>query len=356
MPANASGYDATCLSTIETYTDGADYPTNGNDYERGSSPITSHPATLADVTAAIEGKISVTIPPTGLGYIELYGWNGDSGFGEGDGELLFYAASPYVGQDTVDLDIIPNASCVQKPISVRPLDLISYLTTTDVTMKCPNAAVTGGTLFIGTMTTEILVPDVTDYFGGLQTGAIASTGPAAGTATIMSSTTVGPDDCLSFSTTLATTAATSCAVFGEGLCSVNGEFELPVIQDTYVTNSRDPMIVPNFAGMVVGAVFTAAKLPQQGATVTLDDPTLGQVVYVDIDTTNSKLVPSASQAATSTSGLFILYTNDVVDATVAAGGITKKLRFAAVDEEGNEAVPAPAPSSATIVMTPGTTP
>jgi hypothetical protein len=60
-------------------------------------------------------------------------------------------------------------------------------------------------------------------------------------------------------------------------------------------------------------------------------------------------VPNAGQS-TSASGLFILYTNDVVGATIAAPGMApKKVLLGAVDESGSGGPPAP--STFSLVMT-----
>ena len=346
MPANATGYDATCISTVDFYTDGPDYPTNGQDYERGQTDLSSHPMTLADVSAAIAGKISLSIPKGGLGFVELYGWNSASGFESRTSELVFYAANPYVGQDTLALDIVPNISCARKSIVVRPLDLIAYQTT----KSCATAAVKTGTVFAGTMTQQLITP-TNDYWGGLQSGAVAATGATVGTATISASTTMGPTNCLAFSTP----GAVSCAVYGAGVCSKGSEFELPVIADAFLTSSQDSSLIGQFGGMLFGAVFTSALAPQPGATVTVD-PMLGKVVYVDLDAGATRLVPTGSQVATGASGMFILYTSTVLDVTIAAGGITRKVRMGAIGIDGIGDVAGTAPSTATIVMTASTTP
>ena len=59
------------------------------------------------------------------------------------------------------------------------------------------------------------------------------------------------------------------------------------------------------------------------------DPSHGKVVYVDPPDATGGLPPRADQHATGPSGLFILYTDTIVDVTIAGAGRTRKVRLGA---------------------------
>lgn len=335
LPANAAGFDATCLSTVEFYADAPDYPANEQDYARGQLTLDHAPATLADVTAAIQGKIDVAIPAGGLGHVELYGWNGMSGFESAQGEMVFGAAAAYVGQDTVVLQVRPNISCKQTSIMVRPVDLIAFMKT----KSCAMAAVTTGTINLGTIT-PVVVDEKAQYFGWVQGATLGATGNA----TITGSTVVGPDACLAF----ATQGATTCAYYSTGVCGLSNELEVPIVTDAIVNSSKDTALLQQFPGMVFGAVFTAARAPLAGATVAID-PAVGKVVYVDLDATGTKLV-AHDGAATTASGMFIAYTSGVTSLTVTGGGMTKTVKVGAVDVATGQSIYLLSPSTVTVVM------
>ena len=102
--------------------------------------------------------------------------------------------------------------------------------------------------------------------------------------------------------------------------------------DNIYAQSLDAAIEEEFKGGVVGAVLDATKAPIVGATVSIPEGK-GKVVYVDLDTTNQRLVATTG-TVTSASGMFIVYTNELVDAKVSvnqAGNVrSKTLRVGAV--------------------------
>lgn len=69
-------FNASCLTAVDIYTNGMDYPTTTNDFVRSCVEITSPPATLADLTSAIASKIDVRLPESGLASVEIMGRRG----------------------------------------------------------------------------------------------------------------------------------------------------------------------------------------------------------------------------------------------------------------------------------------
>jgi hypothetical protein len=94
------------------------------------------------------------------------------------------------------------------------------------------------------------------------------------------------------------------------LCAAIGEHELPVLAFDYSYQSRDEALVVKYGEPVIGAVWeigpAATKVPITGATVTLEDPTQGVVVYVDRGPT--KFVGRVGATATNADGFFMVYT------------------------------------------------
>ena len=179
----AEGFEVTCLTTVELYTDGGGFPGNSDDYEFSQAKLDTAPATYNDLSNAIRGKFDVAIPTSGLSAIEMYGWAGDSGFNNPaiPPDLLFYGVEPYIGQDTMQLTVVPNVSCKKQQMKVRPIDILKLTTSlaADTAGKCAAAAVADTAPNAGVSFGTLSAPDAdtTDYWGGLS-GATLSAGAA----------------------------------------------------------------------------------------------------------------------------------------------------------------------------------
>ena len=326
-PANSASWDVSCVDHVEVYTEGPNYPADSADYIGIAHDISaSHPKTYDDVKAAIAGQFDVAIPHDGLGGIEVYGWHGQPGWTNPtpSPELAFFARVLYTGQDPIAIPIVPNISCAHQSVTVRPVDLLAYVTNS---YDCTKAGVTdadAGVVKLGTLSPS-LYKTYLFYWGDLYRQSVAG-----GVATLSGSTTVGPESCFALSTGDATSASISCVTSGHGLCTAAAtELESVIVDQEYATNSLDQTILATFKGVVIGGVFDGTKHPVTGATITVD-PTLAKVVYVDVDATGRKFKPTGG-TATSASGLFMLYTSALVDAKVQAAGATRTVQLGATN-------------------------
>lgn len=317
LPEDDAHWDTSCVQTIEVYTAGANYPQQSDDFLGQTLDLSDTPApTYAALKQAVRGKFEVAIPDSGLSAVEMYGWNGQSGFVSPSTvpDLIFYARVPYTGQDTVSIDLVANLDCRLSPVAVRPIDLISLVTT----RSCTAAAVpdADGYATLGTLSPGLYKPYLF-WWGGSRGAPLTD-----GVARFDAPTDVGPQTCLEVTGYSATAFSSSC-VTSNRACAQPGEIEAVLIDDTYARNSLDAQIQTTLRGGVVGAVLDAAHNPIAGATVTIP-PDRGRVVFVNVDVPGKRLVPVAGEATTA-SGMFILYSNDLVDAQVTAtvGGAPK---------------------------------
>jgi hypothetical protein len=111
---------------------------------------------------------------------------------------------------------------------------------------------------------------------------------------------------------------------GERVCATGAEIEVALVNNIMSDNSVDTAIEEEFRGVVVGAIVDAQKNPIAGATVEVDEA-LGKVVYVNLDTAAQRFTAVGGRATTA-SGMFMLYTSEIVTATVTANGRTKMLK------------------------------
>lgn len=331
VPDNAETWDTSCVQTIEVYTTGPNYPDQADDYIGQTLDISDkRAATYAELKETLRGEFDVAIPDSGLGAIEMYGWNGLSGFFNGSTfpELIFYARVPYAGEDSIDIELVANLDCKLAPVTVRPIDLISLVTT----KSCATAAITDATGYasLGTLSPALYKP----YLFGWPSFRGAPV--TSGVSSFMSATTAGPQSCLAVYG-YSDTAETGGCVTNTRACSTGGEIEAWLVDLTYAQNSFDNEIQQDLRGGVVGAVLDSTKTGIPNATVTVDN---GMVVYVNLDVPAKRLVPTGG-SATSASGMFILYSNDLTEATVTANGQTKTVTIGA-QRTYNDGTKAPA--------------
>ena len=334
--AVAASFDTSCVGAVQVYVDGKNYPTPDiTDYKQACIPITTNPATFADLAAELQGKFDVAIPDSGLMGIEIYGFGGDCDQVENppDGapepDLSFFGSMPYIGQDEIDLTMVPNVSCTHAPVTVDLVDMLAL----NATKQCASATVTdsGAGADLGTLSPNQLMAGV-NYYG--SNGAASTNSVAA----FSGATTIGSEDCLAASAGSSATDGVSCvSTTGSTVCATGGQIEVPVINYTVAMASTDPNNIQNFGGVLFGTVWGTVgtvKQPITGATISLADPNAkGTIVYFDqpagVETGTGSLTLRAGATSTDASGMFGLYANEIVDVTVTANGKTKTVRMAA---------------------------
>ncbi|MCX5746155.1 MAG: hypothetical protein NT062_27065 [Proteobacteria bacterium] len=317
--------DTSCVTSVELYAAGKTYPVDPRDFV-GTTVQVDHPPTYADLIAALRGKFDVPVPPTGLGAIEVYGWNGDPSWDQqlAPSELVFYARTPYDGDD-VNLQLIPNVSCKRSTVTVRPLDLVGFITGN---YQCAAGAIPDGVppnkpfADLGTFAPVLYLDDQVRYFGGKSRGDVVG-----GVATIEGPTTVGPGSCLAIGTYTGTQDAIACARTA-GICGHPGELEVAVLPDDFIV-PMDPSAT--YSRAVVGGVFSTMRTPVAGAKVEVD-PTEAKVAYLDLDVA-TKTFKIVSGQATSASGLFVVYTNKLVDVQVTSNGKVAGVQVGSIGDD-----------------------
>jgi hypothetical protein len=323
LPEDKERWDTSCLASVEVYTVGPNYPET-DDYV-GQTIEVSGPATYDDMQSAIRGEFDVDIPDSGLHSMEMYGWNGPPAWDGATSELVFYSRVVYQGEDTVTIPLVPNLDCRTSPVVVRPIDLITLVTT----KSCAMAAVADGQMGVvsaGTLSPGLYEPYLFGW-GGAHSATVVG-----GVSRMNASTTVGPQTCLAWYAETATGFSGGCAT-GFKACASGSEYEVAIVDDQYALNSLDPTIQRDFVGAVFGAVVDGAKNPIAGATVEVPAE-LGKVVYVNLDVAAKRLVP-VSGAATTASGMFIVYTSDIVEVKITSAGATKTAVVGAQREDGD---------------------
>ncbi|MBL0212741.1 MAG: hypothetical protein IPQ07_02540 [Myxococcales bacterium] len=326
-------YDTSCVTAVEVYVDGANYPTDVNDYLRDCIDLTKPGATFQAVKDQIRGKFDTAIPTSGMSGMELYAYNGTCDAARHrDYDLIFYASAPYIGGDTLSVPITPNISCVAQDAVIRPVDFLKYVKT----QNCAMSTWTEGKLALATLS-PLPFTDETYWWGGQAAGSaagglVALRGPYQN---------IGPKSCLAVGLYTDDWNEVTCIPsFDQRVCGTGAELEAPMINLNVAYASADPAKTNKYGALVVGAVLGPG--PLAGATVTIDaaDADKGEVVYLDmppgVENGTGALTRSAG-TATGPSGLFGIYTMAMVHVTITAGGKTVK-RMIAGNEDAATAV------------------
>ena len=318
-PPTDVAWDTSCVDHVEVYADGASYPSDDLDYKRTVLTIASA-QDFASIETALRGKIDIAIPDSGFSGVEIYGWAGISGFDDAAtvSELVFSGYQRSVGQNPLEVNLVPTVSCLTHDLVVRPLDVVKFVQTP----TCATSGLTAGSVEIGSITPARYQPGLL-YWGSPTPKSLVS-----GATTITGPTTVGPDSCAATRIHDGDVAGTvGCINYATGACGGNSEIEVAYIDPVYAANSIDPALVKQYGAAMVGLVTRSngtKNVPFAGATVTVnsDAADTTKVVYVDLQTTGSKLAPTTGTATTA-SGLFLVYSNELVSLTIAGGGTTK---------------------------------
>ncbi|HEY5924033.1 MAG TPA: hypothetical protein VIV11_20275 [Kofleriaceae bacterium] len=347
LPQNADNFDTTCITAVEVRVTGGNFLQDSKDYRRSCVEITGV-AGYAAIRDAIKGRFDVAIPDTGISGIEIYGWSGPTACenaGKDDPfvtpNLLFMGRGDYIGQDRVDIPVVPNLSCTRTPVNVRMFDMFALVGGKTCAEAGDTALIGLAGVGVGTMVPRMMGKGARFYGnidGGDTVGNLASfQGP----------TQIGPKACLGIDAGDFETAGTvGCAIGGSTVCAGAGEIEtaaMPFAISTMPEN-YDTALLTKFPGQIFGTVWSSAtpRTTLAGATVTVD-PAHGQVVYLDPPNAAGAMAKRADQTMTGPSGLFALYTDTLISAKIQAGASSRTVTLGSPNE---------APAGAMIVMEP----
>jgi hypothetical protein len=333
VSSEAAGFDISCVTTVEVYVDGRSYPSDSNDTSGRTVKIDSAPTSWDDLHSKLRTAFELPMPSDGLKAVEIWGWAGDSGFSMPalPPDMLFNGSANYIGQDVVEIDVVPNVSCARQQVTVRPIDIMKLTQSaqTTTTGKCTDAAIADAAmnagLSIGTLSNRPLT-NATDYWGGFDGGTLTS-----GATTAMGRTMVGSSSCLAFNAGMATTYSIACSSESKGVCGAANEIEAAAIDQNVAFNSLQSPYKEQYGGAVVVGVWETNNItaPVSGAKVELSDANSGTVIYVEPDA-NGNLAPIANGTATGPHGLAMVYTSTLQDLVVTAGALTKGARVGVV--------------------------
>jgi hypothetical protein len=308
LPTPPAGFDLSCVTSITTLALGNNQGDEKTppDVEGGCIDVAGM-GSFAEVQRAMAGKFTMPLPSSGLLGLTVNGSMGrcdDVDFYES----VFYGGAPARG-DSVEIPIVANLSCnmQNKPVSVHPIDMLALATakTCPVTMDGRVFSASYRPLMLGDE-----MPAMTFEFGNS-----ASSQWMTGTTKVaVFSQAASPKTCVAVGyESLTQNGGGRCVEDAlPTLCAPAGEIELPIIAMDFSYQSRDLTLVAQYGEPVIGAVWeigaAAAKVPITGATVTLDDPSQGIVVYVERSVTNTKLQQRVGAASTAGEAFFMVYT------------------------------------------------
>jgi hypothetical protein len=329
LPANASQWDTSCVTSIEVRAVGHHYPLDPNDFTSTVLELPGAAPTYTAVHDVIRDKVSLELPPSGLAGISLVGWSTPANWHASDNwyptpELAFFAHQGYIGQDVVDLPVVPNISCAKTPVKVRVVDLFALVASGSST-GCQTAmryTDNQGWSGVGTIVPKAFGTGVEFY--GAQSFATGTNSLAQ----FSGSTQVGPQSCLALIGSDDTGTSTGCVVPGPSVCAGPGELEIAAT--TYgAVDAADQTLRHTLPGIIFGSVWNdqPTKTPIAGATVTVDSKH-AKVVYID-PTDASHFTVRGDQSGTGASGMFVVYTDAIVQATIKGNGKTRTLALGA---------------------------
>jgi hypothetical protein len=333
MPAD---FDLSCITAVEVYAVGNERGSQATppDVVGDCIDLPAAPSSFADIRAAIAGKFDLTIPQSGLAGVQVRGTVGACAEATRYHEANFYGGAVYLeGSDSLAIPVVPNISCSAKTIyQVSTIDMLALDKTKQCAMSLPDPTAQP-LVFAGDIRPQLLGASFDRMVW--ESGQSAMPPDAAGKATISSFTGAAAQrSCIALGYDSAKSLAGSCINPGTPtLCAAPGELELAVIDNFYAFGSIDTALVQQYGPPVFGAVYKKAPptiayhTAIAGATVELEDPAQGKVIYVMPGA--NKLLPIGGATATDSSGMFIVYLKgDASSITVKAGGASQRYTVA----------------------------
>lgn len=330
LPASATAamYDTSCVTAIEIYANGGNYPDDAADYLTDCIDVESPAATYAGLREQIRGKLEMKLPGSGLSGVEIYGYNGSCAAASAEEyDLLMYGSVPYTGEDTISLPIVPNLNCGAKDYPIRGVDFLKYVKT----QNCAMSAWTEGKVGLSTLS-PIPFTDETFWWGGQSTAPVTT-----GVATVRGlAEGIGPKSCLAASLiTNAYYAVTCMPPADQRVCASGPELEAVMINLAVGFDSWDTAKINRWGAVIYGAVMGPG--PIANATIELEDgdKEKGEVVFYDMPAgveTGVGTLTARTGTSTGSSGLFGVYTRSPVRVKITANGKTVT-RLIAVEED-----------------------
>jgi hypothetical protein len=320
---------AQCITAVEVYANGATYPANQNDFVESCVEITAG-STYASVRDAIRGKFTLGMPDTGLGSLEIYGWNGPGGCNFDDNtpspNLLFFGKAEYIGQDKIQLPLVPNVDCATQQVKIRMVDMMALVNGG----TCATATTVGTQPFaeMGTLLPRNYGKGV-DFYGGTD-----GANMQANLATFDAHTKIGVKTCIAVNGGSETGGSVGCNVGGGTVCAAAGETEHAYIPDDIYSAALtvDQAQLAKFPSAILGSVWSNAKTAVSGATVEVDSAH-AKVYYVDPPAAGTSQLRVRTDNATGPSGLFLVYTDTLVSATIKTAAGTRTVTLGAPTAE-----------------------
>ena len=325
MPAN---FDMSCITAVEVAAVG-----NSDDALTDCVDLTKPPASFADIRAGISGQFELKLPESGLAGLVMRGTTGACADKTRLHEANFYGGAPYPeGSESLSIPVVANISCnARKTYSVATIDMLALDRTKSCAMAVPDPAAQA-VVFAGNIRPQLLGPGFDRMIW--EDGSSAASTNVGGKAVIESwAGATGAKSCISIGFDGPGLAGSCVNPSAPVLCANPGEIELAVIDPIYAGASIETALVQQWGEPIFGAVYkqspaaTVTKAPIAGATVELEDPTQGTVVYVAPGV--SKLMPLAGATGTDPSGMFMIYLKgDATSVVIKSGGSQQRYNVA----------------------------
>lgn len=318
-----ASFDTSCVTTIEVYAYGNDYPNSPVDFTRDCIDLTESAATFSEIRSKMLGNFDLRIPSSGLASIEVYGHVGacEDSWDEFPPDMMFYGGARYSGDNQITIPLEGMVSCTMQPITVRPIDVLALAANP---ADCAATALADGAedndayVDFGQIVTTM---DGPYWFGGETTyGELMG-----GIANLSARVTASKHACVGVSAYSGYQDTSTCWIQNPSKLCGGTNHEVGTMDWRVAETLIDPAKAANWGTAIIGSVWVSAptKAPVQGARVTVD-PDLGEVQYVEPGATVVR-----NLTGTGTKGLFVLYTDSIVDVTIAGAGASRAVRLGA---------------------------
>ena len=333
-----ANFDLSCVTAVEV-------AAVGNQQESMDAPADVHsecvdlvkaPTSFADIRNAIAGKFDLKLPQSGLAGVKIRGTVGACSDKLRFYEANFFGGTPYAGEDSLTIPVVPNISCnAPKTYTVATIDLLALTQTKQCAMSLPTG--TGPYNYTGNIRPSLLGSPFPKM---IWEGGPSGVAPSAASEAVVTSWagSATPRSCIAMGYDSSTNTAESCINPGSlALCAGANKIELPVIDYTFANTSVDTALARDYGQPVFGAVYKQSaaavltKAPIVGATVELEDPTQGKVVYVT--PTQTKYVPIQGGTSTGPDGLFMVYLKGETATLIVKSGASQQRYTVATQDD-----------------------